>query len=99
LGTVREWFGLPRLRPRARHLSDERARSRLVTRAALLRLNAPLASERDRETLLAALLERGLTVPMHWLSRDAAKSAERLLLTGQARIYCDAACTRYLTRP
>ena len=61
-----------------------------------MRLNSPLATERDRETLLAALLEQGKTVPMHWLSRDASRSAERLLLTGQAQIYCDAACTRYL---
>jgi|GEM_PF-4429083 len=97
LGSLRGWFGLTRLH--TRRLSDEWARRRLVSRSALLRVNAPFATDHDRELILSELIRRGHTVPLHWLSREASISAERLLLTGQAQIYCDEACTRYLTAP
>ncbi len=95
VGSVRGWFGLTRLR--TRRLSAEWVRRKLVNRSALLRVNAPLATDHDRELVLSDLIRRGHTVPLHWLSREASLSAERLLLTGQAQIYCDEACTRYLT--
>lgn len=55
-----------------------------------------MISRQDREIVLCNAMDKGLSVPLHWLTPEAQYAAERLQLKGLAQVYCDEACVRYL---
>ena len=79
-------------------LSDEQLRERIIGRDQIERLNDPTATAGYREEKLAILVKDKASIPMLWLASDAREAADRLILTGRARVVLDSANVAYLVR-